>query len=123
MLGHVRLRRLGGEERAAQVGGGHGFPVVVGQLVHQVVADDPGAGDEGVEAAEFIDRARDSGLDLLAVGHVRLDLQAGHVVVEGQVGGNDLRSLGLEARERRLPDTAPAAGDEHDLPIEAIHAA
>ena len=31
--------------------------------------------------------------------------------------------FGLEARERRLADSAPAAGDEHDLAVEAIHAA
>ena len=101
MLGHVRLRRLGGEERAAQVGGDHGVPVVVAHLVDEVVADDPGAGDEDVQAAELLDRARDGGLDLLARGDVGLDLEAGDVVVEGQIGGRDLRALGLR--------TAPAS--------------
>ena len=123
VLGHVRLRRLGGEERAAQVGGDHRVPVVVAQLVDEVVADDPGARDQDVQAAELLDRAGDGGLDLLARGDVGLDLEAGDVVVEGEIGGRHLGALGGEPRQRRLPDPAAGAGDERDLALEAIHAA
>ena len=48
----------------AQVGGDHGLPVVVRHLVQEVVADDPGAGDEDVEPPGGLRRRGDSGLDL-----------------------------------------------------------
>ena len=35
----------------------------------------------------------------------------------------DLRAFRLEPLRRRLADPAAAAGDERDLPLEAIHAA
>ena len=41
------------------------LPVVVGHLVEQVVADDPGARDEDVEPPVRLDRSRDGRLDLL----------------------------------------------------------
>jgi hypothetical protein len=54
--------------------GDDGVPVVVGHPVDEVVADDPGAGDQHVEPAALLDRARDRRLDRGAVGHVRLEL-------------------------------------------------
>ena len=56
-------------------------------------------------------------------GDVGLDLEAGDVVVEREIGGRHLGALGGEPRQRRLPDPAAGAGDERDLALEAIHAA
>ena len=71
----------------------------------------------------LLDRLRDRALDRGPVGHVRLELQAGRVVVEAEVDDRDLRALRLEALRRRLADPPAAAGDERDLALEAIHAA
>ena len=117
VLGHVRLRRLGREERAAQVGGDHGVPVVVGHLVDEVVADDPGAGDEDVEAAVLLDRPRDRA-PRLRRGRSRRSRAAGPARRRRRRGRRPRpsRPRTRSARRRRLADPAAAAGDERDLP-------
>ncbi len=68
----------------------------------------PCARDQDVQAAELLDRAGDGGLDLLARGDVGLDLDAGDVVVEGQIGGRNLGPLAANRASVAFPIPRPA---------------
>ena len=87
-------------------------------LVHEVVADDPRARDEDVEAAELGDRLRDRGLHLVALRDVARDLQRRAFAVEVEVGDRDLRALLGEPRRRRRADASRAACYQGDLAVE-----
>ena len=101
-----------------------GFPVVVSELVEQVVADDPGARDEVVEPPA-LGRERDGRLDVRARGDVAADRAAadplgglgrGRLV---EVRDDDVRALAREPLGGRGADAAGGAGDERGLALEA----
>src|SRR4029079_16096779 len=100
------------------VRGDDGLPVVVRQLVDQVVADHTRAGDEDVEPAELFGRLRHRRLHLIALRDVAPDLERRAFVLEIQVRHGDLRALLREARGRRRPDPSRAAGDQRHLAVE-----
>ena len=100
------------------------LPVVVGHLVDEVVADDPGAGDEDVEPSR-LGRGRDRRLDVRSQRHVATH-RAPADPLRGlrrcslvEVGDDDVRALGCEPLCRRGADALRAAGDERRLPCEA----
>ena len=114
------------EERPAQVRVDHRVPVVVRHLVEQVVADDPGAGDEDVEPPRRRRRLGHCRLDLLARGHVALHgatADRGRRLLrrcEIEVRDDDVGSLCGEPGRGGGADPARAAGDEGHLPGEAV---
>src|SRR5262249_54449651 len=115
----MTLRRARGEERPLEVRVDDGAPVVVGHLEEQVVADDPCARHEDVEAPAARDGGRDRRLDIVAPGRVA----AGREPARGRLGlvefgAPDRRALRGESRRSRRADASRAAGDERRLPLE-----
>ena len=111
---HVRLSGLSGEKRPLQMRVDHRFPVVVRHLVDEVVAQDPGAGDEDVQSPRRLGRSRDRRLDV----RPRRDVAAhGTTADRGcrllgrrkvEVRHDDVGSLGGEPGRRRSADAASA---------------
>ena len=118
------LRRPRAQERPLQVRVDDRVPVIVGHLVQQVVADDPRARHQHVDAAEFLDRAVDHRLHRLALGDVACDRQALDRVRNlarrrlVHVRDHELRSLAGEQLGGGGADSAAASGDQRDAVLE-----
>ena len=99
-------------------------PVVVRQLVDEVVADDPGAGDGDVEPAGAFHGAGDRCLHVVATGDVAAcgepaDLRRGALgLVTVVVGDHDECPTPGETACGRSSDPARATGDERRLSLE-----
>ena len=77
---------------AAQVYGYHRIPVCGARFDQGAKAGSPGAGDQHIELAKAVPRARHQSLDLRFIGDVGRDHQ-GNPTVRGDVMGNDLKGL------------------------------
>ena len=103
----------------------HRLPVVVGELVNQVVAEDSGARDEDVESPLRLGGEPDGSLNLGARGHIATHRTTADLpgcllgCCEIEVRHDDICALRCEACCRRGADPICAAGDERRLAREA----
>ncbi len=99
-----------------EVRGNHRVPVVVGQLVNEVVTRDPGAGDEEVEIAELVGRSRDAASTCRGWSRRRNLEPAIADLIE--IGYRNCRSVRSEARGGGRANPLCAARDQRDLSLE-----
>jgi hypothetical protein len=128
-LAHRAGCRLGRPERRPQDRPERLLEVLLGLLEERHGAEDAGAVDEDVDAAEALDGGRDEVLGLLAprdlarpdrhalaggveLGHRRLE------DVRARAAEDDRGALLQEPPRRGLADTATTAGDDDDLAVE-----
>src|SRR5438067_1280641 len=108
----------------------HHVPIVVGHLVHQVVAEDAGAGHQDVDVFALVGRGPEERLDGGAIGHVAGDRQraaaaAADLLGDGfcrlaiQVGDDDGGTLGSEAGGGGGADAASATRHQRGAALEA----
>ena len=108
------------------------LPVGEGELLDRVHDLDAGIGDEDIDRAERLDRARDAVIDLVFLGHVHADADGslGAAELLGGRHGAILVEIGNHHAAARLDialgdfmaDAARGAGDEGNLAVE-LHAA
>src|SRR6266550_5580578 len=134
LLAHVSARVADAGERALQVHGEDGIPLLLAHVEDHAVAQDAGTGDEDVDAAEPGPRRADDTPGALPVGH-RIGARDGFPTVpldlgddvEGRPAGrrpavdgdpvvvdDDLRAGGRERARHAAADAAPAAGHHRD---------
>ena len=103
----------------------HGFPVVVRQLVDEVVAQDPGTGHEDVQAPVPCGCDRDRSLHVRSRGHVATDCAPSKRRGRGlgrrqvEVGDDDVRPFLRKPLRGRCTDPSGTARDESGLAREA----